>query len=960
MIKKNSGLITFLFTDIEGSTKLSQEYPDTLQSALDLHHSILQSTFESHNGHVFEIVGDAFYCAFQNPEDALKAAVETQLNLSKVKWDDVKIKVRMGIHSGDAERIEDKYMGYITLARTARIMSAAYGGQILISSNTYDLFHETNSVLSKETGNRPSFRDLGERKLKDLIQPIQLYQVLHNNLREDFPPLKTLDARPNNLPIQLTNFIGREKEIADIKKRFENVKLITLTGPGGSGKSRLSLQIAADLIDEFENGVWFVELASLNDSFQLPQAVAKVFKLHEEEGSSFENIVLNFLKNKQALIILDNCEHLIDACAIFSEKILRNSPGLKIIATSRTALRCEGELTLRVQTLEHPDPRETLTPIQLTQYEAVRLFIERALAVNPAFRVNNENAPALAHICSQLDGIPLALELAAVRTKVLSLEKIRERLDDRFKLLTGGKRTALPRQQTLRALINWSFDLLSEKEKILWRRLSVFTDGWKLEDSENICADEILDTEEIFEITNQLIEKSVIIFLENTSKYKMLETIRQYGIEKLFESNETSEFEKKHFMYFLEMCENAKPEFVGPRTKYWLDLFEGEYPNIRSALNKCIEKKYPEEGHRFAVALSKFWELRGYFSDARNILGKLLENTQGVSQKLIANSKRLSGIFATQQGDNEIAKKFMEESIEIYRSIEDKEGISNSLNVLGLISIDIGDYMKARKLLNESLQLKRELKTEIGICSTLNSIGLVELDEGNFKQAEECFTEVLETATKIQDEMYIGIGYNNLAKLYCLERNYQKAKLYFEKCMELDTKLGNKSGLCITLANFGTMALEEKEYEEAKRHFNEGLKIGEEIGFRQGLLYSLNGLGQVVLAEGDLLKAKNIFLKGLKIMGDFNDTQVSVINLAGLAEIMQQEEKHEIAVQLIGTAKSIYEKTLTHTESNIQIIFNNIIDKAAKEIGIEKTNGALNSGKTLSFQKVNELTGTNE
>ena len=314
MSNKQSGLITFLFTDIEGSTKLAQNFPDKLPVALDIHHSILQNSFETFNGHIFEIVGDAFCCAFENPEDAMKAAVDAQLNISKTNWENAVIKVRMGIHSGNAERYDDKYMGYITLARTARIMSAAYGEQILISSNTYELLREYEFNLEKRIeGNKISFRDLGERKLKDLIQPIRLYQILHVDLREDFPPLKTLDARPNNLPVQLTSFIGRENEIIEIKKRFEQVKLLTLIGPGGTGKSRLALQTAADLIDDFENGVWLIELASLNESFQITQAVADVFNLKDEESTSPENNVFRYLKDKKVLLILDNCEHLIDA-----------------------------------------------------------------------------------------------------------------------------------------------------------------------------------------------------------------------------------------------------------------------------------------------------------------------------------------------------------------------------------------------------------------------------------------------------------------------------------------------------------------------------------------------------------------------------------------------------------------------------------------------------------------------
>ena len=480
-----SGNVTFLFTDIEGSTKLSQQFPEKLPAALDKHHSILTKAIESNNGFIFQIVGDAFHCAFGNSEDAVKTAVEIQTNMENEKWDEVVIRIRIGIHSGNAEWNGKDYMGYITLARTARVMSAAYGGQILVSNDAYESFKDNSDTVSEKDF---SFRDLGERRLKDVIQPIRLFQIVAKGLRLDFPPLITLDARPNNLPIQLTSFIGREKELKYLKDELKLNRLLTLTATGGAGKSRLSLQAGADLIDDFENGVWFVELAAVSDPDFLTAETINALGIKEESNKTPEETLTDHLEDKEILIILDNCEHLINACADLSERLLSSCPKLKIIATSREALNCAGEQTFKIPPLTHPDPKVYNTPEQLTQYESVRLFIERALTINSKFRVNNENAPALAEVCSRLDGIPLAIELAAARTKVLSVENIYERLDDRFNLLTGGKRTALPRQQTLRALIDWSYDQLSENEKILFQRLSVFTGGWSLTAAEEILS----------------------------------------------------------------------------------------------------------------------------------------------------------------------------------------------------------------------------------------------------------------------------------------------------------------------------------------------------------------------------------------------------------------------------------------------------------------------------------------
>ncbi|MEZ4823626.1 MAG: adenylate/guanylate cyclase domain-containing protein [Ignavibacteria bacterium] len=520
-----TGAVTFLFTDIEGSTKLAQEFPDTLPSALEKHNSILKNVVEINNGFVFKIVGDAYCCAFQNAADAVKAAVEIQINIENENWDGAVIRIRIGIHSGNAEWNGDDYMGYITLARVARVMSAAYGGQILISNDTYKLFShhkDTNPPQAEQRENESDslclsdlvvknvcFRDLGERRLKDVIEPIRLYQVESEGLRKEFPPLKTLDARPNNLPIQLTSFIGREKEMKFVKEELKNSRLLTLTGTGGAGKSRLSLQAAADLIDDFANGVWFTELAAVSDPVFLPIAIINALGLKEENSKTPEVTLSDYLKDKEILIILDNCEQIIESCAKLTEKLLLRCPDLKIIATSREALNISGEQTYKIPPLSQPDPDCKDTPEQLIQYESVRLFIERALSVNHEFRVNKENAMVLAKVCSRLDGIPLAIELAAARSKVLSVDKINERLDDRFKLLTGGKRTALPRQQTLRALIDWSYDLLSDKEKIYGTDSLYFSGGWTLEAAEEICSDNIIDSGEIFEILSSLIENQL-------------------------------------------------------------------------------------------------------------------------------------------------------------------------------------------------------------------------------------------------------------------------------------------------------------------------------------------------------------------------------------------------------------------------------------------------------------------
>jgi len=474
-----TGTVTFLFTDIEGSTKLWQQYPNAMPKALACHHAILNETIAAHAGYVFQIIGDAFCAAFSTATDGLEAALATQRALRATTWGETgAISVRMALHTGRAdmrvgERTSGEYVSSLTLSRAARLLSAGHGGQILLSLPTAELVFDH---LLPET----ILRDLGSHRLKDLIRPEHIYQAVVPDLRSEFIPLKTLDTHPNNLPIQLTSFIGREQEMARVKEILIDTRLVTLTGAGGSGKTRLAIQVAADLIDEFPDGVWFVEFAPLADTALVTYSVATALGLQLQSGRTIQLALTEYLRERNCLLLFDNCEHLIDACARLADALVRACPNMKILATSREGFGIAGEVIHRVPSLATPS-LETPTVQTLTQYEAVRLFIDRAVTIQPDFAVTNQNALAVAQICYHLDGIPLAIELAAARVNVISLEQISERLVDRFRLLTGGSRTALPRQQTLRALIDWSYSLLSPAERILFERLSIFAGGWTLE-----------------------------------------------------------------------------------------------------------------------------------------------------------------------------------------------------------------------------------------------------------------------------------------------------------------------------------------------------------------------------------------------------------------------------------------------------------------------------------------------
>jgi predicted ATPase/class 3 adenylate cyclase len=629
-----SGTVTFLFTDIEGSTKLAQEHRNTWEALRARHHAILRSVIEANHGYVFQIIGDAFCAAFHTVGEALDASLAAQRGLLAETWGEASIKVRMGINTGAAQAGSNAdgsggYTGYSTMARTQRVMSTAYGGQILLSNTSAEL-------LLGELPTGVSLRDMKEHRLKGLLNPEHLWQAVATGLSQDFPALQTLNSIPNNLPLQLTSFIGREKEIAEIKRLVKHNRLVTLTGSGGVGKTRHSLQVAAEILDAFPDGAWLVELASISSPELVPQTLTSVLGVHEDQARPLVTALQDHLQAKTILLLLDNCEHLLEACAQLADGLLHACPHLKILVSSREALGMAGEVSFHVPSLSLPDTQHLPSLERLTQYDSVRLFIERAVAVKSDFVVANHNAPAVAQICSRLDGIPLAIELAAARLRGLSAEQISERLDDRFRLLTGGSRTALPRQQTLRAMIEWSYDLLSEAERVLLRRLAVFVGDWSLEAAEVVCAEpessagstlpptqvglaplgQAIATPEVMDLLLRLVDKSLIVPQEQggQARYHMLETIRQFAHDKLLESGEVTWLRLRHLEFFLKFAEQAEARLHSAEPLVWLHQLGAEYENLQVALGWAHTAASTQPALRMSSATEQL-------ADVKSLLG---------------------------------------------------------------------------------------------------------------------------------------------------------------------------------------------------------------------------------------------------------------------------------------------------------------------------------------------------
>ncbi|MEO6748038.1 MAG: adenylate/guanylate cyclase domain-containing protein, partial [Casimicrobiaceae bacterium] len=549
----SSGIVTFLFTDIEGSTRLWEQDAARMQPALALHDAIVRRAVERHRGTIVKTTGDGVHAAFDDPLDALDAALDLQLTLAEPESaEGMSLAVRCGIHMGAGERRDNDYYGR-AINRAARIMGAAHGGQVLVSQSVASLVVDRLAAPA-------SLRDLGDVRLRDLDRPERIFQLTHPRLRAQFPALHALDGTPNNLPQQLTSFVGRERELADVVARIPQCRLLTLVGPGGIGKTRLSLQAAAEVMDQFPDGVYFVELAPVSDARMVPQTVATVLGVKEEIGHPVSDALTSYAHGRKLLLILDNCEHLIQPCAELVNAVLRSGSGVHIVATSREPLRVAGETTYAVATLSVPDSaHRDIAGSAVLKFEAVRLFVERATAAQPEFKLGERDAAAIVDICRRLDGIPLAIELAAARVRTMSVTRIAERLSDRFRLLAAGDRSSLPRQQTLRALIDWSYDLLSEAEQVLLRRLAVFAGGFTLDAAEAVGQGDGIAEVDVMNLLGRLIEKSLVASDAGKERYGLLETVRQYAEDRLLESGEEAPVQARHLAYFLAFAQSARP-----------------------------------------------------------------------------------------------------------------------------------------------------------------------------------------------------------------------------------------------------------------------------------------------------------------------------------------------------------------------------------------------------------------
>ena len=956
-------LITFLFTDIEDSAKLWESAPEQMKVALERHHEILEEAVSTNGGMVFQIVGDAFCAAFTTTPSTISAAVTAQSQLYQEEWDlPFPIRVRMGIHTGDAERTSNDsptggYASNQTLNRVARILSAGHGGQILLSLATKELVKDSLPAGTE-------LRDMGEHHLKNLIRPEHLFQLEFAGLPSDFPPLNTLTRR-HNLPFQLTSFIGREQEIIQVREYLSNddIRLITLIGPPGIGKTRLSIEAARVELSGFPDGVFFVALAPLEDPNLVAPTIGQSLGFVEATDQSPLKRLENGIGDKQMLIVLDNVEHLIEGTAALVSDLLSACSGLKILSTSREALRVPGEWLYQVPALSIPAETQ-LQSIDIetaTQFAALKLFAERAHAVRSDFALNTENALAVAAICTQLDGLPLAIELIAARIRWMSPQSLLSRLSEQFTQYADGMRAVSARQKTLHNAIGWSYDLLPAKEQVLFRRLAAFVGGWTLEGAQAICAGDGLEADEIPDLLMHLVDKSLVILREQggEQRYQILETIRQYAREKLWAAGEGETLRQRHLAYFVALAEQAEPNLRAFDMVIWLDRLEAELDNIRAALGWAIESDV-EAQLSLASALLWFWHIRGHKNEginwlerglsieaaerggqplptdramirgkALNVVGFLL-GMSGNFEKRVALSKEALAVFrklglrgrlgmayavlnlaraAAHQGDSRQVKVLVEESLTLLREAGDKFGIAQCLDILGWVKWVEGDSDQAKALLEENLALRKEIGDKDGIGWILTRLATRAFLDGDLSRSVTIYEESLAAFREVGNEWAIGITLADLARVAQAQGDYGKASKILEEGLTLGRDLGEKFPISQWLYSLGGVAQSQGDYERATQIYEEALILAREVGDPDTIARNLAALGNVALARGDYEQATKQFESELSIGQEREMNTSSAFALCRLGRIAWAQGDFELASKRLEEALSIIRET---------------------------------------------------
>jgi predicted ATPase/class 3 adenylate cyclase len=910
------GTVTFLFTDIEGSTELLQRLQDQYATVLEEQRVILRDTFKKWQGHEVDTQGDAFFVSFPRATDALNAAMEAQRGLFEHQWPDgVVVRVRMGLHTGESWATDEGYVG-MAVHRAARIAQSGHGGQVLLSETT-------TALVRDELPDGVRLKELGEHRLKDMRRPEQICQLVIRGLPSDFAPLKSLDALPNNLPVQLTSFLGREREIGQVKDMLNSERLVTLTGPGGAGKTRLSLQIAGELVEEFPHGVWFVELAPVASAEYLIPAMADALQFSVDTHSSkldAKSQVFDYLGERSLLMVMDNFEHLIDDSDLLTD-MLKQSPEVKLLVTSRERLNLQEEWVFEVEGMDYPQNGDDAA---VEEFSALSLFVERARQADPDFALTKKEKQNVVKICQLVEGIPLGVELATAWVKVLSCKEIAEEIEKGLDFLATSMRGLPDKHRSMRAVFDHSWQLLIEEQKRGFQKLSVFRGGFERSAAEAV-ADINLST------LSEFVDKS-LVRRNAQDRYELHELIRQYAEEKLKDiPHEEDAVRELHSRYFVKFLADRGQLLQGERLREVRDEVRADLGNVRSAVFWAVIHWPEREAREALIKLDYFLRGQGWFEAAdayKSIAQHIQAHGGGLDLDRPRRSVLLSALvhqafYSSNLGDAE-AGSLYQEYLPTLREMELGKELAIYVETLGICAIYRSDYPEASKFLEEALQLLREERDSFYINACLLWLGWVHYELGDYEQAGARFQEANQICSDEGNRLGKAFALSKLGAWADAVQMHDKAKQYHQEAHETFLSFGDEAGQAYALSRMSLSAWLSGDYEEARRLGLAGLDHFLAIGHRWGISTSFCHIGFAELGLNHRQEAQDYFYKGLERTIKFQHFATAVYALIGLASLWSGIGERTYAVEIFTLAlnhpvtPAVYKDIAQHELDNLK------------------------------------------
>jgi predicted ATPase/class 3 adenylate cyclase len=948
-----TGTITLLFTDIEGSTHLLQQLGGRYAELLTACRHLLRTAFHTYGGQEVDTQGDALFAVFTRASDALGAAVAAQRALVTYAWPEaVVVRVRMGLHTGAPARLAEGYVG-LDLHYAARIMSAAHGGQVLLSQTTRDLVaHELPAGVR--------LHDLGQHRLKDFEHPVHLYQMALADLPSNLSPPRTLGSPHASLPVPPTALIGRQHEVTTLVQRLrrQDVRLVTLTGAGGTGKTRLGIHVAAELQDLFAGGIYFVSLAPITEAALVMPTIAQALGVREGTGQPLLMRLAEVLQPQPVLLFLDNFEQVVDAASQVAD-LLTAYPQLKVLVTSREVLHVRAEHEFVVPALALPDPAHLPTLAALARFPSVALFLQRAQAVQPEFQLTMTNAPAVAAICVHLDGLPLAIELAAARMKLLSPQALLARLGQRLAMLTSGSRDVPTRQQTLRNTIAWSYHLLDAWEQRLFRWLSVFVGGCTLQAAEAVCARADFAAGQVLEGIASLVDKSLLQRLETTGEgseepyLRMLETIREYGQEVLTEHGEGTIARQAHADYFCRVAEEAESALQGPQLIPWLERLERAHDNLRAALRWALASDRAAMALRLGTALERFWVIRGHRNEGLAFLERALAGSADVATEVRARALLVAARLTFAQSNYTRGEGLAQESLALFRQLGDRPGIALSLDRLGTAAWRRGDFAAARVLMEEALALFRAIDDQGRVAWLLFTLGLLNTKQGEYSRACALFEDSVALFTQLGNKRGIAAALTQLAGTFFVSQaEPRRIDPLLQEGFALQQEVGDQEGLAVSSLLLGWIALTHDDLATAHTRAEEGLTLYRKMEHREGVAEALCLLGKVAVARGDYAAARRLYDESLTMAREIGDQELIASGLAGLARVVAGQGEPAWAVRLWGSAEALRDAIGAPLQPVERADYEQAVAAARDHLGDSAFVAAWAQGRTMTAAQV--------